>query len=254
MKLPISVILLTHNEEKNIADCLGSCKFAREIIVVDDESADQTVEIAGTFDGVKVFHRALNGDFAAQKDFAIAQAECDWLFFIDADERVTPELAEFIKKAVSENEKYCYWIQRENHFQNMVVKHGTMRPDWVPRLMPRDGVRVVGCVHEAVLSPLPKRKATGRLIHYPYTSWDQVYAKLDHYSKLAARKLAEQNRPCGFFSHVVLHPIWAFFKAYFFNLGFLDGRPGFVFAANLYAYTLFKYVRFYQLKYFKGKL
>lgn len=254
MKLPISVILLTHNEEKNIAGCLASCDFAQEIIVIDDQSTDRTVGIAKEFEAVKVFFRALNGDFAAQKNFGIAQAKCDWLFFIDADERVTPGLESFIQNAITDGGKYCYWIQRENHFKNMTVRHGTMRPDWVPRLMPREKVKVVGCVHEAVLSPFPKRKAKGRLIHYPYTSWDQVYVKLNQYSKLAARKLAEQNRPCGFFSHVVLHPIWAFFKAYFFNLGFLDGRPGFIFAANLYAYTLFKYVRFYQLKHFKGEL
>mgnify|MGYP002524613849 CR=1 FL=1 len=254
MKLPISIILLTHNEEKNIADCLASCDFAQEIIVVDDQSTDRTVEIAMRFDGVKVFHRALNGDFSVQKNYAIAQAECKWLFFIDADERVTPQLAAFIQNVVSANERYCFWVQRENHFKNVVVQHGTMRPDWVPRLMPREGVKVVGCVHEAVLSPLPKRKAIGRLIHYPYSSWDQVYAKLNQYSMLAARKLAEQDRPCGFFSHVVIHPIWAFLRAYFLNLGFLDGKPGFIFAANLYAYTLFKYVRFYQIKHFNGEL
>lgn len=177
MKLPISVILLTHNEERNIADCLAGCGFAQEIIVVDDQSADRTVEIAETFKGVKVFHRALNGDFAAQKNFGIAQARCDWLFFIDADERVTPKLKECIQNAIALGENYCYWVQRENHFQNMVVRHGSMRPGWVPRLMPREGVTVVGCVHEAVLSPWPKRKVDGRLIHYPYTSWDQVYAK-----------------------------------------------------------------------------
>lgn len=130
-------------------------------------------------------------------------------------------LCTFIQNAITDGGKYCYWIQRENHFKNMTVRHGTMRPDWVPRLMPREKVKVVGCVHEAVLSPFPKRKAKGRLIHYPYTSWDQVYVKLNQYSKLAARKLAEQNRPCGFFSHVVLHPICAFLSAEAFQGGAL---------------------------------
>lgn len=254
VKLPISVILLTHNEEKNIADCLASCDFAQEVILVDDQSTDRTVEIAKTFDGVKVFHRALNGDFATQKNYGIAQAKCDWFFFIDADERVTEPLREFIQKAVTEGGKHCYWIQRENHFKNMTVRHGTMRPDWVPRLMPRDGVMVDGCVHEAVVSPFPKQKASGRLLHYSYTSWDQYYSKQMLYSRLAAKKLMERNRPCGFFSHVVFHPIWAFIKVYFFNLGFLDGKAGFVFAANHYAYTLSKYVRYYQMRHFDGVL
>lgn len=202
MKLPISVVLLTHNEENNISACLESCSFAGEIIVVDDDSSDRTVEIAKSFDGVRLFHRALNGDFGAQKSFGVTQATNEWIFLIDADERVTAQLAEFIKKVVCNGEKFCYWVQRENHFKNMIARHGTMRPDWVPRLMPKEGVKVSGCVHEAVISPLPKRKAVGRLIHFSYTSWDQFYEKQNLYSRLAAKKLQEQNRPCNFLSHV----------------------------------------------------
>lgn len=254
MKLPISVVLLTHNEENNISACLESCSFAGEIIVVDDDSSDRTVEIAKSFDGVRLFHRALNGDFGAQKSFGVTQATNEWIFLIDADERVTAQLAEFIQKVVCNGEKFCYWVQRENHFKNMIARHGTMRPDWVPRLMPKEGVKVSGCVHEAVISPLPKRKAVGRLIHFSYTSWDQFYEKQNLYSRLAAKKLQEQNRPCNFLSHVFFHPIWAFIKVYFFNLGFLDGRSGFIFAANHYCYTLSKYVRYYQIRNYDGKL
>ena len=254
IKLPVSVVLITHNEEKNIASCLSSCCFAKEIVVVDDDSSDRTLEIARTFEGTRIFHRALDGDFGAQKNFGVSQVTNDWIFLIDADERVTTQLAEFMQSVVRSGEKCCYWIQRENRFKNMTVRHGTMRPDWVPRLMPRDGVNVVGCVHEAVVSPWPKREASGRLLHYSYVSWDQYYSKQMLYSCLAAKKLQEQNRPCDFFSHVVFHPIWAFIKVYFFNLGFLDGKAGFIFAANHYAYTLSKYVRYYQIRHFEGVL
>ena len=256
MKLPLSVVLLTHNEENNICDCLDSCcRFAQEIIVIDDASKDKTLELAKKYPEVKIFERPLNGDFGAQKSFGIAQATCDWVFLIDADERVTPQLEAAICKCVESGEKASYWIQRENHFKNMVVRHGTMRPDWVLRLMPREGASVEGCVHETVQSIFPQKKITeGRLVHFPYRSWDQVYSKMNQYTHLAAIKLNEQGRSCGFFSHVVFRPFWAFIKVYFINLGFLDGKAGFIFAANHAAYTLLKYVRFYQLKKFNGEL
>ena len=256
LKLPLSVILLTHNEEANIDDCLKSCtKFAREVVVVDDASEDRTVELASKYPEAKIFKRLLNGDFGAQKSFGIAQAQNEWIFLIDADERVTPQLEQAICSRIQSNEKCAYLIQRENHFKNMVARHGTMRPDWVLRLMPREGASVEGLVHETVRSSFPKKRITGaRLIHFPYRTWDQFYSKMDQYTRLVALKLAEQGRPCGFFSHVVLHPIWAFFKVYFLNLGFLDGKAGFIFASNHAAYTLLKYVRFYQIRKFKGEL
>ena len=256
MKLPISIVLLTHDEEYNVESCIESCcDFAQEIIIVDDKSTDRTVDLAKKYAEVRVFSRPLNGDFGAQKSFGIAQATSDWIFLIDADERVTPQLEVAIRKYVKLGEKISYWVQRENRFKNMVVRHGTMRPDWVLRLMPREGAKVVGLVHEKVETPYPQKRITeGRLIHFPYRTWDQVYSKMNQYTHLAAVKLNEEGRLCGFFSHVVFRPFWAFIKVYFINLGFLDGKAGFIFAANHAAYTLLKYVRFYQLKKFNGEL
>jgi glycosyltransferase involved in cell wall biosynthesis len=256
MKLPVSVVLLTHNEENNVRDCLDSCcGFAQEIVVVDDASTDKTLEIVKEYEGVKVFHRSLDGDFGAQKNFGIKQATQEWVFLIDADERVTPQLEMDIRNCVHAKEKCAYWVQRDNYFKNMVAHHGTMRPSWVLRLLPREGASVDGKVHETVRSTFPqKRIPKGRLNHYSYHSWDQFYAKMDHYASLSAAKFAQEGRPCGFMSHVVISPIWAFFKVYILNLGFLDGKAGFIFAASHYAYTLSKYVRYYQLKHFDGVL
>ncbi len=256
MKLPISVVLLTHNEEKNIEDCLRSCSFAQEIVVVDDDSTDRTVELAKKFLGVKVYKRSLDGDFGAQKSFAIAKAKKEWIFLIDADERVTPELEEAIRRRVQAGEKFSYLIQRENRFKNIVVRHGVMHPDWVLRLMPQKGASAAGRVHEGIASLYPVKRIVGegRLIHFPYSTWDQAYAKIDKYSRLSAIKFMENGKPCGFYTHVLLHPIWAFIKIYFFNLGFLDGKAGYIFAANHAVYTLSKYVRYYQLKHFNGEI
>ena len=107
--LNLSVLILAKNEEDNIKECIESILFADEIIVIDDYSTDATAAIAESL-GAKVVKRAMNGDWGAQQTFAINQANCEWIYFIDADERMTPELAEEVKKAVILNEKYTYNI------------------------------------------------------------------------------------------------------------------------------------------------
>ncbi len=253
-KLPISVVLLTRNEENNIQACLDSCAFVQEVIVIDDGSTDQTMQIASTL-GAKIFQRPMNGDWGAQQTFGIQKATQPWIFLLDADERVTPQLRESLEKAVSEKgQDISYEIQRENHFVSGTASHGVVRPDWVLRLLPRQGAGVVGQVHPTIITPFKKQRLNGRLIHYPYSSWDSYFRKFDKYTKLAAEKYQTEGRDCRFFRDIVLRPIWAFFKVYFINRGFLDGKLGFIFSVNHYFYTLAKYVRFYYLKNYGGKI
>lgn len=249
----ISVVLLTRNEEINIDACLRSCAFADELIVVDDGSTDRTVEIAESH-GARVFHRALNGDWAAQKNFGIAQATRHWVYLIDADERVTPDLAKKLLECAAGEDK-AYWVQRHNRFKHIRAEHGTMRPDWVCRLVPKARVRVVGQVHEAVCCDCPAVKIRGGgMIHYPYRTWRQYFNKFNAYTELSAEKYLTQGKRVGFWEHIVLKPIWAFIKMYFLSGGFLDGKAGFIFAANHYFYTMTKYVRYYFLKNYSGEL
>lgn len=253
-KLPISVVLLTRNEELNIKDCLRSCDFAQEFIVVDDGSTDKTVEIAQEL-GAKVFNRSLAGDWGAQKTFAMQQASQPWLLLIDADERVSSELQDSIHQALSDSkQKRAYMIQRENHFVSGSATHGCLRPDWVLRFLPREGASSIGKVHESIESPFPRDRLSGRLIHFTYRNWDAYYRKIDLYSRLAADKYLDEGRNCYFFRDVVLRPLWAFFKVYFINRGFLDGKLGFIFSMNHYFYTMAKYVRYYYLKNHGGKI
>ena len=253
-KLPISVVLLTRNEERNVRECLESCGFALEIIVVDDGSTDSTVAIATEF-GAKIFQRNLDGDWGAQKTFGIQQATQPWLLLIDADERVTSQLRKDIEKVVLESEqKQAYKIQRRNRFLTGKAEHGILRPDWVLRLLPRENASVEGKVHESVMTSFPVQKLKGYLLHYPYASWDSYFRKFDKYTKIAAEKYLKEGRNCSFGRDVILRPIWAFFKVYFINRGFLDGKLGFIFSVNHYFYTLAKYVRFYYLKNYDGKI
>ena len=113
--MKLSVLILAKNEEDNIKECIESVLFADEIIVIDDYSTDSTAEIAQKL-GAKVVQRAMDGDWGAQQTFAINQASCDWIYFIDADERMTNKLADEVIKAVKLNEKYTYRNARLNHF------------------------------------------------------------------------------------------------------------------------------------------
>lgn len=251
----ISVVLVVHNEAENIADCLRSCSFADEIIVIDDNSTDGTPDLAKeTSPKIKVFTRALAGNWGAQKSFGIDQATSDWVFLIDADERVTPELAEKLK-AVTAGAPIGYKVQRSNHLRNIDVTHGVLRPDWVLRMLPREGARVEGLVHEKVVSPYPTQKIHGaHIIHYPYRDWDQYWRKFNQYSGLAAQKAYDEGKRCVFWRDILARPFWAFFKVYVLNGGFLDGKAGWYFSINHFNYTMTKYVRLYYLQKFQGKL
>lgn len=152
----VSVIILAKNEEEKIGNCIKSCLFANEILVIDDGSSDKTVEIAKTL-GARVLHRSMNGDWGAQQTFGIQQASFDWIFFIDADELCTPELAKEIEGVVTRNEQGEYWIKRINKFVHNKATHGVLRPDYVSRLMPKKDSYVEGYVHPAIITPYGKK-------------------------------------------------------------------------------------------------
>lgn len=249
----LSVLILARNEAHNIRDCINSCRFADEILLIDDYSQDDTAHIAAEC-GAKIIQRAMNGDWGAQQSFAIGQAAHEWIFFIDADERCSPELAEEIQSVVAKNEAAAYWIQRHNRFQHHQARHGILRPDFVCRLMPAEGSRVEGYVHPKIIHPYENRRLQQPMYHYTYDNWQQYFNKFNHYTTLAAEKYRAKGKSVGFIKDIILRPFWAFFKVYFINRGFLDGKLGWIFAVNHYFYTMNKYVKLYYLYQSKGKL
>lgn len=249
----VSVLILAKNEERNIEECIKSCYFAREIVVIDDYSNDATKVMAEGL-GARVIQRSMNGDWGGQQTFAIQQAENDWVFFLDADERVTETLAQAICEAVEKNEKFAYWIKRKNKFHYNHAEHGVLRPDYVCRLMPAKGSYVEGYVHPAIITPYPDKKLNGFMYHYTYDNWDQYFGKFNNYTKLAAEKYKKQGKPCSFVKDVMLRPIWSFIKVYILQGGFLDGKIGWILSVNHYFYTMNKYVKLYYLYKSDGKL
>ena len=249
----VSVLILTRNEEKHIRECIESClPFADEIIVIDDGSTDQTVTIAENL-GAKVIKHAMNGNWGAQQTFAISQATCHWIFFIDADERCSQELCEEIKQVI-EGKDLAYLIQRHNRFYHNKATHGVLRPDYVCRLMPAKGSYVEGLVHPTIVTPYEKGRLKAHMYHYTYDNWQQYLNKFNQYTTLAAEKYKDTNKSVSFVKDIFLRPMWAFVKMYILHGGFLDGKLGWILSVNHYFYTMMKYVKLYHLYKSNGKL
>ena len=242
----ISALILAKNEERNIEACIKTLQFADDILVIDDFSTDRTKEIAERL-GARVIQRGMNGDWGGQQTFAIQQAKCEWVLFVDADERISESLAREICSVVAKGDKKAYWIQRENKFYHHHATHGVLRPDYVNRLFPAKGSYVEGYVHPQIVTPYPNEKLHGIMYHYTYDTWSQQLNKLNNYTTLAAAKYKKNHKKCSFFLDIVLRPFWAFFKVYILNLGFLDGKMGWRLSTNHYFYTMNKYIKLYFL-------
>ena len=214
----VTAIILARNEEKHIVDCIKSIQFADEILVIDDGSTDQTVSLA-----------------------------------TGLDERVSPELAKSIQRAI-QGEPKAYWLRRYNLFHHNQATHGVVRPDKVLRLMPREGATVEGAVHEAFISPYPQDTLEGKLYHYTYDNWHQFFEKFNKYTTAAANKYKEQGKSCSFLGDIILRPTWAFFKIYILQGGILDGKIGFLLSIYHMMYTMTKYVKLYYLNKSNGQL
>ena len=249
----ITALILAKNEERNIEDCIKTVQFCDEVLVIDDFSTDRTKELAEGL-GARVIQRSMNGDWGGQQTFAIQSAAHPWVLFVDADERISEALAEEIKETVARGEQNAYWIRRENRFHFNKATHGILHPDYVNRLFPAKGSYVEGYVHPKIVAPYPDKKLKHPMYHYTYDNWEQYLGKLNNYTTLAAKKYKKENKRCNFFLDIVLRPLWAFIKAYILELGFLDGRIGWILSVNHYFYTLNKYVKLYYLYKSDGKL
>ena len=186
--------------------------------------------------------------------FAISQASCEWILFVDADERVSSALAQEIRHVIVEGVKQSFTIQRENVFHHNRATHGVLRPDRVLRLMPKDGVTVTGAVHEIIASIYPSEPLQAFMYHYTYDTWEQYFNKFNQYTTVAAETYRKSNKPVSFVKDILIRPFWAFLKMYVLQGGFLDGKMGWVLSVNHYFYTMMKYVKLYHLYKSNGKL
>lgn len=240
----LAVIILTKNEEHNIEGAVKSASFADEVVVLDSGSTDRTREFAERLGARFVVHLMGEDGFAGQRNAALDETDADWVFYLDADERITDEAAKEMMRCVKANEWFAYRIKRMNILFGQVMRHGSHAPDYVMRLFPRTMVRWKGVVHESAITELPVRALKGVLCHYTYTDWDRYFVKFNQYTTLMAKKMEERGKRASFLD-ILLHPSFAFFQFYVLKLGFLDGKQGFIFALNHFFYTMIKYVKLY---------
>ena len=240
----LTVIVLARNEEANIVPCLKSASFADELIVVDSGSSDNTIKLAQQA-GAKVFRHAMNHEgFAGQRNFALTKATTDWIMYLDADERILPATAAEISTVINNDTLAAYRVKRMNVVFGQLMKHGGHKPDYVLRLFPVNKVKWSGVVHESATTDLPVKTLSYALEHYTYTNWERYFEKFNSYTTLMAERMANEGKTVSF-AHIIFRPLYAFFRFYFLQLGFLDGKQGFIFAVNHFFYTMIKYVKRY---------
>ncbi|MFA6920255.1 MAG: glycosyltransferase family 2 protein [Gallionella sp.] len=236
----LSVIIITRNESANIRDCIVSVAWADEIIVVDSASTDDTVSIAREM-GAQVHVHADWPGFGPQKNRALDYATGEWIFSIDADERVTPELRSEIEQAMSKSDADGYYCPRLSQFCGTFINHCGWYPDYVLRLFRRGAGRFSdSLVHESVLLTGATSKFKTPLLHYSYLTADDVERKVEHYSSAAARQMFESGRRSGRMD-AVLRGGWAFLRTYVLRLGLLDGAAGWNIACMNARTTYLKY-------------
>jgi len=273
----LSVVLATRNEEENVGRCLESVKnLADEIIVVDECSTDRTREFAEKL-GAKVFLEPHHDIFHITKQKALDKATGEWVLQLDADEVVTPELRENIKKVLenkyhpvenglflrhqkiieerdgkigkSTGEIVGYFVPRRNMFLGKPLIHAGVYPDGVIRLIKKGKARFPQkSVHEQITLDGEVSWLSGDLLHYDSPTLRRYLTRLNRYTDLKAQELAQDNvgkNPWSFLLFTVYYPLFTFLKLYFRHLGFLDGVSGFLwsfYSAMHFPIAYFKYL------------
>jgi len=240
--MTLSVIIITKNEAKHIVACLESVAFADEFIVVDSGSTDNTVELAREF-GARVEITTDWPGFGPQKNRALDLATGDWILSIDADERVTPELALAIQAAIAAPQADAYDIPRLSEFCGRFIRHSGWWPDYVLRLFKRGTARFTdAAVHERVVPQGSVLKLKSHFEHYPYPNLDALINKINRYSSDAAAMMYARGKRATIFS-AMGHGFWTFVRIYLIRRGFLDGRHGLVLAVTAAAGSFFRYAK-----------
>jgi glycosyltransferase involved in cell wall biosynthesis len=249
MKQPLTVIVPCKNERNNIAQCIESFqRLADEILIADSGSTDDTLEIASRYPKVRIIRRdyITSGDF---KNWAIPQASHEWVLIVDADERITPELANEIQLELSRGPSFDgYWIYRNNHFMGHPLRYGDARTDSVLRLFKRERGRYVGPSDHGEVEISTGKVGTlrNRMTHYSVWSYDHVMFKYDRYTSLQAKQWYEAGKRTSYFK-LLVRPAFRFFREYILQGGILDGKVGLQQAWLCAFYSYLKQARLWEL-------
>lgn len=245
----ISALLIVFNEVKHIEQVIQNIGFADEIIVVDSFSTDGTFEKLKTFKHVKTIQRKFL-NFADQRNFAIKQATHNWLLFIDADERITNNLKqEILDEIKSPNHVNGYMVKRLYYFKQKRIRFSGFQTDTTYRLFKAGTVQYI---ESRIVHELPEIKGESKLLknnmlHYCFDSAEHYKSKMEHYAKLKALEIFKKGKTPNIY-HLYMRPVIKFITNYFFRLGILDGKEGFI-ICYLSAYGVrFRYKELQKLR------
>ncbi len=242
----LSAIVITKNEAANIGDCLDTLVFCDERIVVDCGSRDETVAIAQSKGARTVFHE-WNG-FGPQKNFALSLTKEDWVLSIDADERVSPELAAAIKAALVDERVDGYEFPRLSSFCGRPMRHSGWYPDYVLRLFRSGKARFSDViVHERVICDGVVGRLSPPLIHHPVLKLEDALSRVDRYSTASATAILASGRRVTFMTGIG-HGLASFLRAYVLRAGFLDGAEGFLLAVANAEGSYYRYMKVWLAK------
>ncbi len=263
----LSAVILAQNEEEHIEQCITSLKFCDEIILIDDNSTDNTVKIAKKL-GAIVHTRSLKNDFSAQRAYGTKKATHDWILYVDADEVVSKTLQNEILKAINHplrqvgaplldkegNQRggsdsiTAYYIRRRDHFWGQTVIHGELSTAYHTgfiRLIKKDAGEWRGEVHETFMPSGKTSILNGYIDHYPHQNITTFLQEINHYSTLRAQEFLRAGKKATLFE-IMMYPFGKFMYTYLVKQGFRDGAAGFVYSFLMSFHSFLVRAKLYQ--------
>ncbi len=257
--ISLSVALAVYNEETSLAECLDSIKeIATEIVIVDGNSSDKTVEIAESY-GAKVIHESNRQNFHINKQIAIDACTSDWVLQLDADERVSSMLANEIKQVISKDlsagtlaQADAYYLKRRNYFLGRFMNKGGMYPDPVIRLFKKGKAKLPqASVHEIMTVDGTLAWLQNDLIHIADPTFTRYLLRSNRYTTLTALDYAKSDIGTTtpiILNYMIFKPLFRFLSIYIRHKGFQDGFPGFIFALYSGLHIASSYVKYWEKK------
>ncbi len=246
--MKLSVFIIAHNEEQSIADAVKSASFADEVVVIDNGSTDETYAIAER-SGASVIRIGQNTGYSDAKRIAMSHCHGEWLFWLDADERITDELRKQILSAVeSPGGINAFRMPRKSFFLGKWIRHCGWYPDYIVRLFRHGKARFSDdLVHEKLVIEGKIGTLTAPILHYTDPTLEHYLQKFNRYTTLSARQMHSEGKKASFLD-IFLRPPVTFFRMFVIRLGFLDGYEGFLLSALSSMHVLVKYAKLRFLK------
>ena len=241
--MSLSVIVICRNNEATIRRCLESVAWAGELVVVDSGSTDRTMEIAREL-ATKLHQTADWPGHGPQKNRALDLATGDWVFSLDSDEWITPEVRSELESAMTApGDKAAFMLPRRSSFCGRFMRHSGWWPDYVTRLWRRGSARFSeDHTHDRVIVDGKRGRLKQPILHEAVTDLEQMLVKINMYSSTSAAMFHKEGRRASMFT-ALLHGWWAFVRTYFVRLGFLDGREGFMLAVINAENSYYRYAK-----------